>query len=43
MIIFDASNKKNRVAKWKIACKEMGIPCFDLQEKGAFALELTPG
>jgi competence protein ComEC len=43
MIIFDASNKKNRVAKWKAACKGKGIPCFDLQEKGAFVLELPPG
>ena len=43
MIIFDASNKKSRVAKWKTACQEKGIPCFDTQEKGAFVLELTPG
>ena len=35
-IIFDGSNSKWRVEKWKKECVELGISYYDVSEKGAW-------
>lgn len=43
MILFDASNKKWQVEKWKNQCEQLGIEYFDVNEAGAFVLDLQTG
>jgi competence protein ComEC len=40
-IIFDASNSRYRVDKWKTMCITMGIPFYDIQESGAWTRDLA--
>ncbi len=40
LIIFDASNKRWRLEKWKEACEELGVEFYDINEKGAWVLDL---
>lgn len=40
LIVFDASNKKWRLEKWKEACGELGLEFYDINEKGAWILDL---
>ena len=42
-IIFDASNKKWQVEKWKGQCGQLGVEYFDVKEEGAFVLDLRTG
>jgi competence protein ComEC len=39
-VIFDASNKKWQVEQWKKQCEQLGIVFFDINEQGAFILNL---
>ncbi len=39
-IIFDASNKKWQVEKWKKQCLALGVTFYDVNEAGAFVLDL---
>ncbi|MCB9337808.1 MAG: ComEC family competence protein [Lewinellaceae bacterium] len=43
LIIFDASNKKWQVEKWKVACRELGVEYHDINEQGAWVLDLGDG
>jgi competence protein ComEC len=36
LIVFDASNSRKKVAKWKAECAELGITHHDVREKGAW-------
>lgn len=40
LLIFDASNKNWRVEDWKVDCDSLGINYFDVNEEGAFVLDL---
>ena len=40
-IIFDNSNKKWQVEKWKKQCEELNIEYYDIAEKGAFVLNIN--
>lgn len=40
-LIFDGSNKKWQVKKWKQACKVMGVSQYDTAEKGALVINLN--
>jgi competence protein ComEC len=42
-VIFDASNKKWQLEKWKTRCEELGVDYFDINESGAFVLDLRKG
>ena len=42
-IIFDASNKKWQLEKWKTVCEQLGVDYFDVNEEGAFVLDLRTG
>ena len=37
-IIFDASNSKWKIEKWKEECKQLNIPTYDINEKGALEI-----
>ena len=39
-IIFDNSNKKWKVEKWKKQCSQSGIDFYDIATRGAFVLEI---
>ncbi len=39
-VIFDTSNNRRSVERWRGDCKELGVSYFDIQEKGAFVLSL---
>ena len=39
-IIFDVSNKKWQLEKWKKQCGELGLEYYDIGEEGAFVLDL---
>ncbi len=39
-IIFDASNKKWRVEEWKTECDSLGLDYYDVNEEGAFVVDL---
>lgn len=39
-IIFDASNSKWKVEKWKEYCKKRQIPFYDINEKGSLIIDL---
>lgn len=39
-IIFDHSNKKWQVGKWKTKCRELGVEYYDVAEEGALVLDL---
>ncbi len=39
-IIFDASNPKWKVDKWKTDCQKLNIPYYDILENGAFEISL---
>lgn len=39
-IIFDSSNKRWQVEKWKAACEELGVGFYVIDEEGAFVLDL---
>jgi competence protein ComEC len=40
-IIFNTSNQKNKVLRWKEECKQLGIAYYDMNEKGAWMLKLN--
>jgi competence protein ComEC len=40
-IIFNTSNQKNNVLRWKQECQQLGIPYYDIGEKGAWMLKLS--
>jgi competence protein ComEC len=40
VVIFDASNKKWRLEKWKKSCQELGLEFYDINESGAWVLDL---
>jgi hypothetical protein len=40
-IIFNTSNQKTNVLRWKKECQELGISCYDIGEKGAWMLKLN--
>lgn len=39
-IIFDASNKFWQVEQWKKECEELGLDCYDINEKGAWIKDI---
>lgn len=39
-IIFDSSNKRWQVEKWKAKCEELGVEFYVVDEEGAFVLDL---
>ncbi|MCB0633813.1 MAG: ComEC/Rec2 family competence protein, partial [Lewinella sp.] len=39
-IVFDASNRRSLVTKWKKVCKEKGWDYYDINEEGAMILQL---
>ena len=39
-LIFDNSNKKWQVEKWKEQCQELGVKYYDIAEEGAFVLNI---
>ena len=41
LLIFDASNAKWRVEKWKEVCTLMNVPFYDINEEGAWVLDLN--
>ncbi len=40
-IIFNTSNQKNNVLRWKKECQQLGIAYYDIGEKGAWMLKLN--
>jgi competence protein ComEC len=36
LIVFDASNSRGRVERWKSECQVLGIPFYDVREQGAW-------
>lgn len=36
LIVFDASNSRSRVERWKTECRMLNIPFYEVQEKGAW-------
>ena len=42
-LIFDASNKKWQLEQWKNQCEQLGVPYYDVNEMGAFVLDLQTG
>jgi competence protein ComEC len=40
-IIFNTSNQKSNVLRWKRECQELGIAYYDIGEKGAWMLKLS--
>ncbi len=40
MILLDSSNKKWQVEKWKSECEKLGVQFYDINEQGAFVLDL---
>jgi len=38
MIIFDATNNRKAIKIWKQQCKEIGMPCHDVNESGAWTV-----
>lgn len=39
-IIFDTSNKPKQLAKWKEECSKLNVACYDVNEQGAFVVDL---
>jgi len=39
-LVFDASNKRYSVEKWKSACRQLDQPYYDLNEEGALIIDL---
>jgi len=39
-IIFDSSNKANRIERWKEECEKLGVNYFSVPDSGAFVLDL---
>lgn len=40
LLLFDASNKKWQIDQWKNQCEQLGLAYFDLNEEGAFVVDL---
>lgn len=39
-VVFDASNGFGRVERWKVECREIGVPFHDVRERGAWTVSL---
>jgi len=40
MLIFDSSNKANRIERWKEECTELGVNYYSIPDSGAFVLDM---
>ncbi|MCK6694610.1 MAG: ComEC family competence protein [Thermoanaerobaculia bacterium] len=40
LVVFDASNSRGRVERWKAECKSLNIPFHDVREQGAWVDEI---
>lgn len=41
LIIFDSSNSPYKVSKWNKECEQLSQPCYSVQDKGAFVMNLN--
>jgi competence protein ComEC len=41
LIVFDASNKRWKVADWKAECSKLGLDWYDVDEEGALVVEFA--
>jgi len=39
LLLFDQSNSRKLVNKWKVTCKKEGIPYYDIGEQGAYVVD----
>ncbi|MBX2929856.1 MAG: ComEC/Rec2 family competence protein [Saprospiraceae bacterium] len=40
MVLFDASNSRRRASRWMAECESLGLNCYDVEQNGAFVLNL---
>lgn len=39
-VLFDASNSRRRTSRWMAECESLGLSCYDVEQNGAFVLNL---
>lgn len=43
IVVFDSSNKLNRIERWKEECDTLDLACYSVPEQGAFSLDCSDG